>query len=190
MDQGTITKDMNSSAIHIEYKSPIAALLWSFALPGFGQIYNGEVLIGVIFMILELGTNVISNLNLAIFETFHGDFDKAHSVINYNWGMFYPSVWAFSMWQAYNKAKMINCKLDNKQFRKSEYTGFFIGAVIGMNFGVYWHLPDFHNGGFFGFLQSPVFFGLILGLCFGYIGHLTEKSVNRKTKKKYRSKRH
>jgi TM2 domain-containing membrane protein YozV len=57
-----------------EFKSPVAALLWSFTLPGFGQIYNEQYFLGIIFMLWELGINTISQLNLSIMESFHGDF--------------------------------------------------------------------------------------------------------------------
>ncbi|MDC3424327.1 hypothetical protein NC797_07365 [Aquibacillus sp. 3ASR75-11] len=81
------------------YKSPVAALLWSTALPGFGQLYNEDHLLGFILMGWEIAVNFNSNLNLAIMYVLQGDFENAHEVIDYQWGMFYPSVYGFALWQ-------------------------------------------------------------------------------------------
>lgn len=89
------------------YKSPVAAMLWSFALPGFGQLYNRDYIIGLLLVVWEIIINLYSNLNLALMHSFHWDFEQAHDIINYEWGLFYPSVFAFSLWHAYNKAKAI-----------------------------------------------------------------------------------
>ena len=166
-----------------EYKSPISALLWSLALPGFGQIYNGQVILGVIFMIWELGINWSSKLNLSIMETFHGDFQKAHDVINYGWGMFYPSIYCFSMWQAYNKSITINAHLEGKQNKETKLTGLFFGITVGMNLGIYWHTPFGHIMQHIEVFGSPVFLGSIGGLIFGLLGHLIEKNLQKKSNK-------
>jgi TM2 domain-containing membrane protein YozV len=161
-----------------EYKSPASALIWSMALPGFGQFYNGQILLGIILMILEVGVNIISKLNFSIIESFHGDFMKAHNLIKYDWGIYYPSIWAFSMWQAYNKARTINYSLESRMNKKIKLTGFFFGATVGMNLGLYWHFHFLnHLNRFFSFLNSPVFAGLIIGLIFALIGQLIEKKL-------------
>lgn len=153
------------------YKSPIAALCWSLALPGFGQFYLREVFLGIILMLLELGVNINSNLNLAVYYAFHGDVQQSHTIINYEWGLFYPSIWAFSMWHAYNRAKTINSSANNVA-KRTYLTGFFIGLVIGMNLGLYWHdNPLFMRNNV---SHSPIFNGLILGIAGASIGHLID----------------
>lgn len=163
-----------------EYKSPLAALLWSLALPGFGQVYNGQTILGIIFMVWELLANVLSGLNKAIMVSFHGEFIKAHDLINYEWGMFYPSIWLFSMWQAYNKALTINSHISGRQNKEAKLTGLFFGATLGMNLGIYWHISPKHlNIRLLSFIHSPVFFGLLLGGLFGVFGHLIEKGIQK-----------
>lgn len=62
---------------------------------GFGQFYNGQYIFGVTLLLLEIISNILSHLNLAILHTFHGDIKKSHDVIAYDWGLFYPSVYFF-----------------------------------------------------------------------------------------------
>lgn len=163
-----------------EYKSPTAALLWSLALPGFGQLYNGEFFLGLTLLLLELVINNTSGLNVAIMESFHGDFEHPHYVLNYQWGMFYPSLWFFSMWQAYNKAKMINAWLDGRKKEFTKLTGLLFGMTVGSNLGIYWH-PHSYNGNIelFLFMKSPIFFGLFLGIILGFIGHFIENTLRK-----------
>ncbi|MCQ6279145.1 hypothetical protein [Bacillus sp. EB600] len=164
-----------------EYKCPLAALLWSFTLPGFGQIYNDQFFLGIIFMFCELGVNNFSHLNLSIMESFHGDFKKAHDLINYQWGIYYPSIWCFSMWQAYNRALAINAQLKGKVNKKYELVGLLFGFTFGMDLGIFWHFSFIPQSQVnpVQFLSTPVFSGLIIGLLLGLTGHFIEGRIKR-----------
>ncbi|GGB53661.1 hypothetical protein GCM10011409_34110 [Lentibacillus populi] len=160
------------------YKSPIAAMLWSLALPGFGQLYNGDFLLGIILMVWEVILNLQSHLNLGIMYTFKGDFEKVDQLLNFEWGLFYPSVFSFSLWQAYNRAKAINHRHQyNKELKRVYLTGFFIGLVTGMNMGINWH------EGFLSTIspifETPVFSGIVYGLTCAFVGHLLELGFKR-----------
>lgn len=80
------------------------ALLWSIALPGFGQFLNGSVIKGIAFIILEFLVNVQSNFNLAIMYSFTGEINKAIEITDFQWLMFYPCLYMFAMWDAYREA--------------------------------------------------------------------------------------
>lgn len=168
------------------YKSPVSAMLWSIALPGLGQIYNRDYVPAFLLIGLEFLVNYYSNLNLAILYSFNGDFHQAHEAINYKWGLFYPSVYGFSIWQAYNHAKAHNRKLEgNTVLKKTHLTGFFFGLVIGMDLGLFWHnLKIFENVKYLGFLHFPVYNGLVLGLIGAFLGTIFEKAVRKKLKKR------
>lgn len=166
-----------------QYKSPLAAMLWSCVLPGFGQLYNKDYIVGFLLIGLEFIVNLNSNLNLSITESFIGDIHSAHHVIDYRWGLFYPSLYAYAIWQAYNSAKANNNKLVGKDPDQRTYlSGFFLGMVLGMDFGLFWHDSSFisHNGAI-SLLDFPVFNGLALGLLAGAFGHLME-NIYRKQK--------
>lgn len=53
--------------------SPIEKLLWSMALPGFGQFLNGKVVKGIVLLILEFLVNVQANFNVVIILSFQGE---------------------------------------------------------------------------------------------------------------------
>ncbi|MDG5789223.1 hypothetical protein QA612_17325 [Evansella sp. AB-P1] len=172
-----ISSTFNNSTL--EYKSPISALLMSFVLPGLGHLYNGQIIIAIILMVWELIGNSLSRLNYAIMTSFHGEFESAHKVVDYDWGMYYPSIWAFAMWHSYNHAISINAALKGEKNKEVRLTGFFFGAVVGMNLGIYWHVPVIYNLDNF-FLESPVFSGLSLGISLGFVGHIVEKLLKRR----------
>jgi hypothetical protein len=166
-----------------EYKSPYAAGVWSVVLPGFGQLYNKDYIIGFVLLGFEFLINLNSNLNLALVYSFTGDFAQAHNVIDYSWGMFYPSLYAFSIWQAINAAKVHNDKdLDGMQ-KRTYHTGFFIGLVVGMDCGLFWHefafLEQYQT---LSILDMPIFSGLTFGILLGLLGNCIEKTMYRKKK--------
>lgn len=156
------------------YKSPVYAALWSFACPGFGQIYTGQYILGFIFIGLEIIFNYQSHLNLSLFYTFHGHFHQSSKTASLDWGLFYPSLFGFSMWQAYIRAKEINHVLDgNPKPFKPDRTGFFFGLVAGMNLGLILSVPEhFH--------LTPSINGVIGGLIGMFIGSKLEKMLSRK----------
>jgi hypothetical protein len=82
----------------------IEVLLWSIALPGFGQILNGKFLKGLLLIGLEFMINVQSNLNEVIISSFHGNTTEAIAQTDYQWLMFYPCIYMFAIWDAYKDA--------------------------------------------------------------------------------------
>ncbi|MGO4887527.1 hypothetical protein ACJ2A9_07215 [Anaerobacillus sp. MEB173] len=85
-------------------KNKIEVLLWSIALPGFGQMLNGHVVKGGVLILLEIIINVCANFNAVIMLSFLGEIDKAIELTNFQWLMFYPCLYMFSIWDAYKEA--------------------------------------------------------------------------------------
>ena len=85
-------------------KNPLEKLLWSIALPGFGQLLNGKYTKGILLIFLEFLVNVQGNFNRVILLSFHGEIEKAIQQTNYGWLMFYPCLYFFAMWDAYKDA--------------------------------------------------------------------------------------
>ncbi|MYL42143.1 MULTISPECIES: hypothetical protein [Virgibacillus] len=87
-----------------EKSHKLEALLWSVALPGFGQILNKKYLKGILLFLLEILVNVQGNFNEVILLSFHGEIEAAIQQTNYHWIMFYPCLYFFAMWDAYKDA--------------------------------------------------------------------------------------
>lgn len=79
-------------------------LLWSIALPGFGQILNDKLIKGILILFLEIIINVQANFNEVIILSFHGDIVSAIEQTHYPWLMFYPCLYFFAMWDAFKDA--------------------------------------------------------------------------------------
>jgi hypothetical protein len=79
-------------------------LLWSIALPGFGQFLNRKYIKGIVLILLEFFINIKSHLNIVIISSFHGDIIQAITETNYQWLLFYPCVYLFGIWDAYRDA--------------------------------------------------------------------------------------
>jgi hypothetical protein len=82
----------------------IEQLLWSIALPGFGQFLNRKYFKGTVLIFLEFLINVQSGFNEAIRLSFLGENAEAVKVIDFQWLMFYPCLYFFAMWDAYKDA--------------------------------------------------------------------------------------
>lgn len=69
-------------------KNPGVAVVLSFFIPGLGQIYNGQIMKGIIFIILASVFGFLTEV-----------------LIGY---ILYPLFWIYNLYDAYNTAKVIN----------------------------------------------------------------------------------
>ncbi len=152
------------------YKSPVAAMLWSIAFSGMGQIYNRDYLVGFTLIILEIVVNELAKFNFAIYYAFNGQLEKSYQVINFQWALYYPSIYAFGIWHAYDRAMTINYQLKIKNIeppsRITYFIGLFFGLMVGLNLGLQWS-----------FWGNPIFGTLSGGLIGAALGHIIEKVI-------------
>ncbi|MCK6208457.1 hypothetical protein [Bacillus infantis] len=136
----------------------IEKLLWSIALPGFGQFLNGKVIKGIVFVILEFMVNVQANFNVMIIASFQGDIQNAIAQADYQWLMFYPCLYFFAMWDAYKDA---GGGREKYSFLPFVFSAYFVtvGCIYSSNFLL------------FGILLGPVWLpmlcvipGLVVGI--------------------------
>lgn len=85
-------------------RTPWIAAWWSAAFPGFGHMFIGKYLHGLILIIWELVVNNQSNLNMGMALSFLGRFEEAKDVINPQWGLLYVAVYLYSIWDSYRCA--------------------------------------------------------------------------------------
>ncbi|MCT8137201.1 hypothetical protein H1D32_05255 [Anaerobacillus sp. CMMVII] len=134
-------------------------LLWSIALPGFGQFINKKIVKGIVLVFFEVLINVMSNFNLAIVESFNGNIHNAIEITNYQWLMFYPCFYMYSLWDAFRDS--------NENLKPYLYLPFAFGAyfvTVGLIYSTKITI--------FGVLLGPVFLPmlfLIPGLISGFV---------------------
>lgn len=85
-------------------RTPWIVAWWSAAFPGFGHMFIGKYLHGLILIIWELVVNNQSNLNMGIILSFLGRFDEAKAQISPDWGLLYVAVYVYSIWDSYRCA--------------------------------------------------------------------------------------
>jgi hypothetical protein len=136
----------------------LEAILWSVAFPGFGQLLNGHLIKGILFIILEFTINVNSLFNQSIMFSFLGKIKEATEVVDHQWLMFYPCVYMFAMYDAYKFAEGENPRLSFVPFAFGAYF-----VTIGLMYS-----PNMIFGIFFGPIWLPML-SLIPGLGVGFI---------------------
>lgn len=110
--------DMGSTGINVFRKTrPWVAAWWSAALPGFGHMYLGMYIPGLILMSGEIGLNLLGGINLAILYTFTGQWHRIQESINYQGAIPYCSIFIFAIADSYRASVEINkhAFLESKQ---------------------------------------------------------------------------
>ena len=93
---------------YIDRGNPWVAAAWSALLPGFGHIYNMKGFKSIIILGWALAIIHFSHVNDGIILTFTGKFLKAREIVNYQWLMFFPSIYIYSIWDSYNDTVEMN----------------------------------------------------------------------------------
>ncbi|WP_226577956.1 hypothetical protein [Halobacillus litoralis] len=138
----------------------LEVLLWSIALPGFGQLLNGKYIKGILLVGLEIFINVMGNFNKIIVLSFNLKIEEAIAETNYMWLMFYPCLYFFSIWDAYKDAGGGQDK--SFAYLPLVFSSYFV--TIGLIFSSEFTL--------FGYLIGPVWLPILflpLGLGIGVI---------------------
>lgn len=92
----------------IDRGNPWAAAAWSALLTGFGHLYNMKAFKAVILLAWAVAVISLGNINQAIAATFNGDFRRAKEIIDYQWALYFPSIYLFAIWDSYNDSVELN----------------------------------------------------------------------------------
>ena len=119
--------------------NPYEKLLWSIALPGFGQLLNGKYIKGILFILLEIFINVQANFNEIIMLSFQGDIEKAIVQADYQWLMFYPCLYFYAMWDAFKDG---GGGKDPFSFLPFVFSAYFVtvGCIYSSDFSDFWSI--------------------------------------------------
>lgn len=130
--------------IRSQKNNKLEMLLWSVALPGFGQLLNSKYIKGIVLIGLEFLVNIRANFNQVIILSFHGKIQEAIEQTNYLWLMFYPCLYFFAIWDAFKDAEGDNKPLAFLPFVFSAYfvtVGLIFSTklrIFGVLFGPIW----------------------------------------------------
>lgn len=126
----------------------LEVLLWSIALPGFGQLLNRKYFKAFILVVLEVLINVKGNINVVIIKSFLGEMQEAIIQGDFLWIMFYPCIYLFAIWDAYRDAGGGKFPFMSIPFVLSAYLG-TIGVIYSAHVKVK------------GYLIGPIFLPII-----------------------------
>src|SRR5690625_5300822 len=126
----------------------LEVLVWSIALPGFGQLLNGRYVKAFILIVLEFLINVKGKVNVVIVHSFLGEMQEAINEADYLWLMFYPCIYLFAIWDAYKDQGGEGYPFIYIPFVFAAYFG-TLGVIYSSRFTVY------------GYLLGPIFLPII-----------------------------
>lgn len=149
--------------LHAQSKQ-LDALLWSIALPGFGQLRNGQYFKALLFIALEILINQNAHLNTVIYLSFCGEITAAIAATNYQWLLFYPCVYLFAAWDAYAGAGGGEKPYSFLPFVLGAYFG-TIGVILSSSFSIA------------GILLGPIWGSLLFILLGVVLGIIAQKII-------------
>lgn len=107
----------------LEKKKPWVSFIWSFIMPGLGHLYLQRIPT-ILYSFFWWGVILyFSKLNHGIVFSLVGEFEQAKSVINVQWLLFIPSIYGFSMYNAYALTVENNklFEIEQSRFLKNNY---------------------------------------------------------------------
>lgn len=118
--EGAPLRPMKMASWDINYldkRVPWVALVWSVLAPGLGHLYVHKVITGFFTFGFTIAIMYFAHLPQVINLTMTGDFISALNVINMQWTLYLPSIYAFIFYDAYVSAIEYN-KLFEKELSK------------------------------------------------------------------------
>lgn len=118
---------LGTTQLHL--RNPFIIAAWSVAFPGMGHLLLSKYLRGFVLFLWEVFVNYKAHINLLIYYSFIGDFEKAKQVVDIQWMTLYVPTYIFAIWDSYrttidmNHAYMLAARED------AEIKPFKIGAM-------------------------------------------------------------
>lgn len=97
-------------------RSPWVAWFWSTFVFGAGHLYNSQLLKGAMLMGWQIALIALASASNAVYLTLLGQGRLAAESVDYQWLLFLPSMYLFSMWDAYH-----DCVEQNKLAEEAQW---------------------------------------------------------------------
>jgi hypothetical protein len=85
----------------LDRRNPALAAFWSVVMTGLGHMYSNRMLKAIVLMAWYLAIILKSGLSLAFYHTVLGQYELAHKAVDYQWLLFWPSIFVFGIVDAY-----------------------------------------------------------------------------------------
>lgn len=106
------------TALEINYldkRKPLTALIWSFLMPGMGQLYIHRIIAAffvlIWFIVISYYSHFVEGMNYLLM----GEVQQATQVFNKEWILFLPSIYGFAAYDAY-----VNTVENNKLYIREQ----------------------------------------------------------------------
>jgi hypothetical protein len=101
----------------LEKKHPWVGLGWSVLSPGLGQLYGGSTIVGTFGLAWWIFVCYKAHAVRTLLYSFLGEFSGATAILDWQWFLFLPSMYAFAIYQAYASVNENNTLYDIEQIR-------------------------------------------------------------------------
>lgn len=99
----------------LDKRKPVMAAIASLFVPGLGQLYLNRLIVAFIILLFTISFLYLSNFLSSLTFLFAGELQQANHVLNIEWFLFLPSIYGFSVFDAY-----INAVANNKLFARGQ----------------------------------------------------------------------
>lgn len=118
---------LGTTQLHL--RNPIVIAAWSLAFPGMGHLLLSKYFRGFLLFIWEVFINYKAHINLLIFYSFIGDFERAKQVVDIQWMSLYIPTYIFSIWDSYRTTIDLNHTYMLAAREDAEVKPFKMGAM-------------------------------------------------------------
>lgn len=96
------------SITQLHLRNPWIPAFFSFSFPGFGNLMQQRILKAFMLIGWELFINSKAHVNLGIFYSLLGQFDKAKEVLDERWLILYCGIYMYAIWDSYRSTVDMN----------------------------------------------------------------------------------
>ncbi|MFC0213968.1 hypothetical protein ACFFK0_16175 [Paenibacillus chartarius] len=101
----------------LDKRNPWVGMVWSILSPGLGQLYGGSTIVGTFVLAWWIFVCYKAAAVRAGLYSFLGDFSSAAAMVDWQWFLFLPSMYAFAIYHAYVSVNESNTLFDIEQIR-------------------------------------------------------------------------
>jgi hypothetical protein len=89
---------------YLDKRKPWIALVWSLLGPGMGHLYANRILNALFATVTWIIFIYNSKAYIVLYHSLTGHFDQVHSVVDWEWMLYIPSIYLFYAYDAYTNA--------------------------------------------------------------------------------------